>query len=59
MCQMVIRNVEVRDQGPGSGGSAVILNRVVIKGFSGKGLGEKKPEEDEGTSHARARDKMG
>ena len=56
---MVMRNVEVRDQEPGSGGGAAVLDRVVIKGFSGKVICEKSPEEDEGTSHAHAGDKMG
>lgn len=41
------------------GGGAAVLDRVVIKGFSGKVICEKSPEEDEGTSHAQAGDKMG
>ena len=49
----------MRDQEPGSGGGAAVLDRVVIKGFSGKVICEKSPEEDEGTSHAHAGDKMG
>lgn len=40
-------------------GGAAVLDRVVIKGFSGKVICEKSPEEDEGTSHAHAGDKMG